>query len=159
MNLSRRGGSSIDAWAAQALAEIASTAPETEAGWTTKLAGEALIDALRWARSAAGRTGPAGYRGLSLPDDIPQMWVMPSPKQISRHLAALEWPAGYLIPAHTGLARMLGLLAACKVYKWPFDKTVKARGMSRATAYALRDRGLSIISQGLERERAPINVA
>lgn len=86
------------------------------------------------------------------PDDIPQMRVQPSPAQITRHLDALEWPMRFLCPANVGSARMLGLWAACKVFKRPFSKAIDGRGISRPAANQLRDRGLSLISQGLTRD-------
>lgn len=136
--------------------------------------GEALIEALRWARYAAGRTGPAGFVGMRLPEavlsmedrlalgwdaavesdpeDVFQMRFRPSAAAISRHEAALHWPATYLCPDHHGSARMCGLWAASKAYRRSFDGALKARGVHRSLAYRLRDRGLSLISQGLDRD-------
>jgi hypothetical protein len=75
----------------------------------------------------------------------------PSPAQVTRHVAVLEWPAVYLCPDHHGSARMVGLWAACKARRFPFDKALAGR-LARGHAYRLRDRGLSLISQGLDRD-------
>lgn len=81
---------------------------------------------------------------------------MPSHERITRHEAALEWPATYLIPDHQGSVRMLGLWAATKINKRSFARVVKARGVARNMAYQLRDQGLSLISQGLDRDGVPV---
>ena len=47
---------------------------------------------------------------------------------------------------------MVGLWSLCKVSRRSFAGAVKARGISRPAAYQLRDRGLSMISQGLQRD-------
>lgn len=143
--------------------------------WTPALAGQALVDALRWAHRAAGRVGPGGVVSARLPeailttedrlelgwglhevadpDDLPPMRVQLSPAQVSAHEAVLEWPARYLCPAHDGSARIVGLWAACKARRMSFDVAIKRRGtLARATAYRLRDKGLSLISQGLDRD-------
>lgn len=139
-------------------------------GWTPKIVGNQMIEALKWVRRT-GPVGPAGIRsgqpayvatadeyfedfGLreSADEEEARSYPQPSPAQISRHLAALEWPLTYLLPHHEGSARTVGLWAACKANKRPFDAAVRERGISRSFAYALRDRGLSIISQGLERD-------
>ena len=158
-----------DAYAAQ------NAVPET---WTPKTVAEAMLEALQWASWAAGRVGPGGVKTVSLPfvvtldehlaegwgipevagDDEPdprRLRVMPSPEQISRHEAALDWPRAYLRD-NEGSARILGLWLRCKITKRPFDAAIKARGtISKTTAYALRDRALSIISQGLDRDGVP----
>ncbi len=150
-------------------------APET---WTPKAVGEAMTEALRWASWAAGRVGPGGIKTVALPfiasldehlangwglpeiagDDEPdprRLRVMPSPEQISRHEAALDWPRVYLRD-NEGSARILALWLRCKITKRPFDASVKARAtISRTAAYALRDRALSLISQGLDRDGGP----
>ncbi len=87
------------------------------------------------------------------------MRLMLPPAVVSRHRAALEWPAIYLCPGNVTSARMLGLWAACKAGKRPFDKALEARGgIARAHVYRYRDRGLSLIAQGLVRDRVPVDV-
>lgn len=169
------------AWAAAALrairAEAASTPPEPQ--WTPDAAGKALIEALQWLRQAAGRVGPAGMVSARLPEavlslddfaaagwglpesadapeDAPPLRVQLTGAQVTRHLAALEWPARYLAE-HEGSRCMVALWARCKAHRRPFNAAVKARGtIYRAMAYRLRDRGLSLIAQGLDRDRVPL---
>lgn len=150
-------------------------APVAQDGWTPERAGERLVEALRWAHVAAGRVGAAGVVGMRLPDAVLSMedrlalgWglhevaepeeerplrVQLSAAEVSRLEDVLCWPARYLCPDHAGSARIVGLWAACKARRTSFDRAVKARGtIARATAFRLRDRGLSLISQGLERD-------
>ncbi len=142
-------------------------------GWTPRLVGAQMIAAVRWVRRYGGAVGPASVRGsmpafkAGLDDFLDEGWglpecadddeeqrpqePLPSPEQVSRHIAALQWPAVYLLPRNHGAALMLNLWVGCKAVRRPFDAAVKARGtMSRGAAYALRDRGLSIISQKLQ---------
>lgn len=149
--------------------------------WTPKAVGEALTEAVRWAQHAAGRVGPGGFASSRLPEallsledhaaagwglpettddpnDLPPMRVLPSPAKVAAMEAALDWPRRYLHPDHVGSATMLSLWIGCKVRKLPFGQTVAARGtIARATAYRLRDRGLSIIAQGLDRDGVPLS--
>ena len=152
--------------------------PET---WTPKRVGEVMTEAVRWARFNAGQVGPAGIKGCmpafnpTLEDHLDEGWGIPevagenepdaarpvrrpaTPEQITRFEAALHWPTLYLFPRHEGSARILGLWLRCKVHKRPFDAAIKARGtISRTNAYALRDRALSLISQGLDRDGMPL---
>lgn len=149
--------------------------------WTPKLVGERMIAALRWATYTGGAVGPAGIRGSmpafnpTLDDHLDEGWGLPdvagdeepgdgkrlvvqaTAAQITAHEAALSWPAVYLYPSYEGSARMLCLWARCKVYRRPFDDAIKRRGtISRATAFRLRDRGLSLISQGLDRDKVKL---
>ncbi len=145
--------------------------------WTPDLVGKRMTAALRWATYSGGAVGPAGIRGSmpaynpTLDDHLDEGWGLPeaagddepgggkrlivqaTAAQITAHEAALSWPAVYLYPAHDGSARMLCLWLRCKVFRRPFDEAVKRRGtISRATAFRLRDRGLSIISIGLDKD-------
>lgn len=167
----------LDAWAQDALRSIglSDVRSDPQDGWTPKLVGEHLIEALRWARYAAGRTGPVGYVAQRLPEAVLSIedrlalgWdaavkadpedqrflrVQLSASQVSRHEAVLAWPATYLVPSgHTGSARMVGLWAASRAYKRSFDQALKARGVGRSLAYRMRDRGLSLIAQGLDKD-------
>ncbi len=89
-------------------------------------------------------------------DDRP-IRLLPSPAEISRHLDALAWAARYLCPANAGSARMVGLWATCKASTRPFGQAVEdLRSLGRSQAYRLRDRGLSFISRGRDRDGGPV---
>ena len=106
------------------------------------------------------------------PEDERALFPSPPAGRVTFLEAALEWPARYLYPDHEGSARMLGLWVRCKVSHRPFDDVLRARysrvvvgedgakvrvwGMSRSSAYDLRTRGLSLISQGLDRDGVPL---
>lgn len=153
--------------------------PPTD-GWTPKTVGDALVAALEWAQGHGGPVGPRGYKTAALtyvatlddhlaegwglpevaedgrPDDDRPLRLMLPPAVVSRHRAALEWPARFLCPDHVGSARMVGLWAACKAGRRSFDGAVKERGVARSHAYRLRDRGLMLMAVGLDRERVPL---
>jgi len=146
--------------------------------WTPKLVGERLIEAVRWARYAAGATGPAGIGGAMMPLYLPTIeeriendWLDPpadeepppvrrqySPAQVSAMEAALYWPSRYAVPGLPTSARILNLWLRCKVYRGSkFGDVIERRGeMSRASAYRMRDRALSAIAQGLMRDGVPV---
>jgi len=170
-------------WMAAAMADRApAEIAQVSEGWTPQRAGKALVEALRWARYAAGQVGPRGMVSASLPKtalsdddfaemgwgiresaddpaDAPPLRVQLSARQVSRHEATLTWPTIYLVATgREGSARMVGLWAACKAYRRSFAGAVKARGIERSAAYALRDRGLSLISQGLAKDRVPVDL-
>ncbi len=159
-------------------ASSAAPAPiDPRATWTPELVLEVMVDAQRWAKRTGRPVGPAGYarsrsdyratekdhdvEGWGLPevadpDDLPPMRVQPTAALVTLYEAALEWPADFLCPDHVGSARCLGLFAACKAYGLPVAPELKARRVARHVAYRLRDRGLSLISQGLERDGVPV---
>lgn len=154
--------------------------PEPET-WTPKIVGDRLIEAVRWVHYCGGRVGPAGMcasgafafhptledhleEGWGLPEvagdveeDERSIYRSPTAEQITAYEAALQWPAEYLIPDHSGSARVLNLWVRCKVHNKSFASAITRRGtMSRGAAYRLRDRGLSLISQGLDRNEVPL---
>ncbi len=136
---------------------------------------------MRWTLSQ-GPVGPRGVSHVRLPfaatfdDHLDEGWGLPEaadddrgedrplklmlpPAVVSRHRAALEWPATYLAAEHVTSARMLGLWVACKAEKRSFDGAVKARGgIVRAHAYRYRDKGLTLISIGLARDGVAVEV-
>lgn len=150
--------------------------------WSPKLVGERLIEAVRWARYSGGPVGPAGIKSgmpnvaLTLEEYLAEGWGLPdgpdedeaklrerklriaaTPQKVSAHLAALEWPARYLVPERAGDARVLNLWVRCKVYGRPFNDAIdKRKYLSRAMAYRMRDRALSVISVGLDRDGVPL---
>ncbi len=157
--------------------------PPPQSGWTPDLVAEALIEAMVWVRRFGGPAGPRAWGTInlnfraSLDDHLAEGWGLPelaeddlsenekddrlilppSAADVSRHLAALEWPADYLCPDHIGSARMLGLWAVCRARRISFGRSLKGR-VARGHAYHLRDRGLSLISQALARDGIPVAV-
>ncbi len=134
---------------------------------------------MRWVHRYGGEVGPRGFSRLggmafraTLDDHLEEGWGLPevmgndglqervlvlppSPVLVTRHLDALEWTGRYLCPDHIGSARTVGLWAARKARRTSFEKAVEGR-MARSAAYRLRDRGLSLISVGLDRDRVPL---
>lgn len=154
-------------------------APQAAASWTPETVIEVMVDAQRWARRTCRPVGPAGYartgsgfvrnadqkgaweEGWGLPevadpDDIPPLRIPATAALVSAYERALQWPADYLCPAHVGSARCVGLFVACAAYGLRVGPELKSRGLARHHAYRLRDRGLSLISQGLDRDGVPL---
>ena len=135
--------------------------------WTPKAVGEELTEAVRWAIRAGGRVGPAGIKS-GMPslmmddfDRLAEQWDltrdleakpmrrMYSPAEVSRAERILLWPMTYL-SEHPRQARALSFWVLCKARpKVRYSAALDAVGVSRATAYRQRDRGLSLIAQGL----------
>lgn len=134
-----------------------------------------MVEAVKWARYNAGPTGPAQVRALyptylasdadfdaegwglresaDDPTDPPPQRRPLTPKQVSRLIDALHWPARYAVPGHPTSSRILNLWLRSKVYRGNFDKVIEhRREMSRATAYRYRDRALAAIAMGLTRD-------
>lgn len=150
--------------------------------WSPKLVGERLVAAVAWAQHAAGQVGPGQMRSAALAyhptweERLEEGWGLPdgpdeqelamrqrrlrvaaTPEQITRYLAALEWPLRYLVPAHAGDARVLNLWVRCKVLRRPFAEAVDLRKyLSRPAAYRMRDRALTLISVGLDKDGVPL---
>ncbi|WP_210211149.1 hypothetical protein [Borborobacter arsenicus] len=74
-----------------------------------------------------------------------------SPARVSFLERAMFWPEIYL-KDEGGAARMLQLWLRCKTSRKRFVSELKRRGLARATAYRKRDKALSIISVGLDRD-------
>lgn len=144
--------------------------------WTPELVEARLVEALRWVRFTAGRVGPGAVRsampvyvpqladyleeGWGLPerapdDDLEARPHMPGAEEISQLEAALSWVGAILAPRSVEMARAVNAVAFSKACAIPFSRIAKQRGISRATAYRLRDRGLSIISVHLDQEGVP----
>lgn len=144
--------------------------------WEPKIVRERLVEAVRWARYNAGQTGPSGIRSCmpayvaGLEDHLESGWGLPetadpkeektlrvnlAPAKVTQILASLEWCAEYLRD-HQGSAVWLNVWLRCKVYGGDFNRVAAARGVSRAHAYRLRDRGLSLIAQGLDSKGVPL---
>jgi hypothetical protein len=94
-----------------------------------------------------------GLHEVADPEEERPLRVQLSAAQVTALEETLQWPAKYLCPAHEGSARMVGLWAACRARKSSFDGALRARKtIARATAFRLRDRGLSLIAHGLDRD-------
>jgi hypothetical protein len=141
--------------------------------WTPEVVGETLIDAGWLAIITEGRVGPAQVRSLmpvvqmSGPERMAAGWDFAvgiddeeiarrrrrslSPARVSFLLRAMEWPKNYLAD-EPGAARLLQLWVACKTSRKRYSGELKRRGLARATAYRKRDRALSLISVGLDRD-------
>lgn len=157
--------------------------PPPEACWTPKDVGDQLVAAMTWVRRYGGPTGPRAWGTInlnfraSLNDYLAEGWGLPeladddeteaekddrlilppTPAMVTRHLAALQWQATYLCRDHIASARMTGFWAVSKARGIPFERILQGR-VSRAHALRLKDRGLSLISQGLARDGVPVAV-
>lgn len=141
--------------------------------WTPDLVGETLIEAGWLAIVTEGRVGPAQVRSLmpalqmSGPERLAAGWDFAlaaddaelarrrrrslSPPRVSFLLRAMEWPKNYLAE-EPGAARLLQLWVACKTSRRRYAGELKRRGLARATAYRKRDKALSMIAVGLDRD-------
>lgn len=144
--------------------------------WTVKLVQETLIEAA-WHCKIAVRADMPGYRAmpeffLTGDERIAEGWDRAleadedekarrirrrriSPARVSFLERAVIWPMTYLHDERD-YARALQLWLGCKVSKRKFGEEVEQRGWSRATAYRDRDRALTIISVGLDRDGIPL---
>ena len=147
--------------------------------WTPKLVRERLVEALRWARYAGHPAGPAPVRTMmpaykaTLEDHLEEGWGLPeiaedeseieearilrlsiSAERTQAYIEALGWVATYVAPTHPVSARVLNAWLRCKVYNNVdgFLRQCVQMGVSRGHAYRLRDRGLRMIAQGLDRD-------
>ena len=128
--------------------------------WTPKLVGEVLVDAAMWSIASAGPTGPADDRNGILekldPENVPPPRKRSlSPARVSLFEKAIHWPTIYL-KENDGAARVLQLWVRCKCTRCRFSHAVDDKGWSRATAYRARDKALSVISQGLDRDHVEV---
>lgn len=142
--------------------------------WTTDLVREALVEAA-WLCVISVSSG-GGYRSmpeifLSPSDRLALGWdaAIPadeeelqrrlrhkrSPARVSFLERAMVWPATYLRDSPDE-ARMLQLWLRCKVSRRKFRDEVEQRKIARATAYRQRDRALTMISVGLDRDGVPL---
>jgi len=138
-----------------------------------------MIEALRWARLSAGHVGPKGFstsRAMqqytaSEADFAKEGWGdMPQPEEewleevrrpytlaeIRLFQGAMHWQYKYLVPDHREISRVLAVWLRTKALKGAFDHQVAPLGYSRSHCYRMRDRGLSLISQGLHRDGVPL---
>jgi len=152
--------------------------------WIPRLVGEVLVDALRWAKKTAGPVGPAGFKTNrklqrfipTLEDHLEEGWGLPEvagdeeewlapvelaidPKRADLFMHALTWVGVYLInDGHPATGKILSLSLAHSVSRnsRAFDAALKQEGVSRRHSYRMRDKGLSIIAQALNRDQVPV---
>ena len=114
--------------------------------WSAKLVSECLVEAIKMNNRITAGNGGAG---TGLRDDlIDTPRPILTPDQIDRVHQVIEWQITYL-QGKTASARMLALWLATKIYRARFSEICRRRGIPRATAYRLRDRGLTAIAIGL----------
>lgn len=145
--------------------------------WTVKTVQETLIDAA-WHSVMGASVGPRGVRSAMLDfhltgaERLAEGWSYAievdeeelskrakrrrlSPARVSFLERAAAWPMEYL-GDDPERARVLQLWLRCKVSKKKFGAEVDRVGMARATAYRQRDRALTIVSVGLDRDEIPV---
>lgn len=141
--------------------------------WTARLVLDELLFALRLAeRIVSVLQGPArswpeyAYEWTDLLAQAnsgelaklrPMVRIRARAAEVTRMERALAWQARYL-DGHTQPARVLAAFLRCKVRRQPFAEAIRAHGWSRSGAYAARDRGLTLIAQGLNRDGVPMAV-
>lgn len=149
--------------------------------WTPDRVKAVLKEAISWARRYAGPVGPAPMRGSmpnykpTLEDHLEEGWGVPEvagdelpwdkpielpvdPIRADYLMASLSWVSVYLVNAgHPATGKVVSLWMAHSVSRngRAFDAALKREGMSRGHAYRVRDRGLSLIAQGLTADGVP----
>ena len=148
-----------------------------EVCWTVKTVQDVLIDAA-WHSVRGASVGPRGVRSAMLDfhptgaERLAEGWSYAieldeeeeikrrqnrrrlTPARVSFLERAAAWPMEYLAD-DPERARVLQLWLRCKVSK-KFGAEVDRVGMARATAYRQRDRALTILSVGLDRDEIPL---
>ena len=87
--------------------------------------------------------------------------IDPTPEQVTQMNAALRWPAEILVgndlrdTRAVDMARAVSAACMAEAYGLSFARLIRERGIARAHAYTLRDRGLSIISRRLDKLGVP----
>lgn len=144
-------------------------AVEADACWTPKLVRKELEAAMRLIQRTAGRVGPAAYRS-SMPAYSHDWWEQviqagegnlyaggnrirlgASAAQVSRMERVMRWQIVYL-DAWPGPRTGLRLHLQHVAHGVPFSRLCRERGVPLATAKRARDKALSLISQGLDRD-------
>lgn len=137
-----------------------------------------MIEALRWAADTEGPVGPRGYARVgvltsyraTLEDHLKEGWGVPeellpdeprlrrpwTSAELTIFPRAIQWPLDYLGRDFGEVGRVLGVWLRCRAYRSKrWEEQWRRIGYSRAHAYRMRDRGLSLISQGLHRDQVP----
>jgi hypothetical protein len=145
--------------------------------WTPALVEERLIEAVTFLRHSERRVGPRGYHSAmprytpTIEDHLAEGWGMPEPPddddgpeeplprytaaQVEGLHAALSWVGKIIAPEKPDMARAVNAWIFAKAYGRPFNRVLRARGIARTRAYALRDRGLATISVRLQARGVP----
>lgn len=155
--------------------------PEITDLWVPKTVEKRLIEAAKLTLTTTGRVGPKEFGSAmpmyqrewtdwlaqlddtnKLPEDVriekderPSR-VGATSRQITRMEASMRWPIQYL-EAMPGPRRVLAVFLRCRAYRKPFGLACKRLGWPRATAYRARDKALSLIAQGLNRDGVPVD--
>lgn len=146
------------------------------AAWTPELVAGALVEAVRWVSGVGPAFGPVKPRAL-MPTFVPtnedreeEGWGPPeiadpqpipnvrryTARQVGVMIEAIYWPARYVARTNPDSAVVLSLWVGCMVSGRNFGDAIRTgRAMSRASAYRLRNRALSLIAAGLTRDRVP----
>lgn len=135
-----------------------------------------LIEASKWAERASGPVGPSRVRGscpiyrATLEDHLAEGWGIPEvagddqPDERRLHVAlsaieverledVLQWQARYLA-GHVVMGRILGLWLRAQALgkKGHFERALRGLNLPKTTGYRLRDRAITTIAMGLERD-------
>ena len=146
--------------------------------WTPDLVREAIVEAMRWQARVPDKDGPRGVSSgmpaiqMDIEDRLAEGWdsVVPidanaaerplpvTSEDVSRYQFALSWPAEFLTKAgmrDPDMARAVSAACLSEAFDRSFARLLRAYGLGRARGYALRDRGLAIISVRLDQLGVP----
>ena len=90
---------------------------------------------------------------------FPPGWGKPAPpshRAIDRMHALFAWHSKYL-SAQEDAARLVLGMAWCKTIGFPLTRFFRGRRIRRRDGYRKRDAALTLVRQGLERDRVPVD--
>jgi hypothetical protein len=125
--------------------------------WTPDMVRHRLLEAARVIEIITARPGPRG--SITQWPEAVREWgdagrpsaPFVSRRQVARAEEAMRWPGLYL-EEEPGAGRVLRVYLRSRAYRESFSRAVKSKRWSRATAYRMRDRALSIIALCLMRD-------
>lgn len=138
--------------------------------WTREMVEERLIEAVRLAEDVIRNPFPDGAKSnwpkhryewsdliaqVESPNDARKYGRLrntASRKEIENMESALRWQTLYLND-HGGAARVLSAFLRARARRKSFIEIIKKNGWSKATAYRMRDRALTLIAVGLMRDK------
>lgn len=144
--------------------------------WTPEHVKTRLEDAMDALARSVGRVGPAHAKSLmpeperaplTIRDMIEQMHdqglhklenkigMSALSRQISLMEEAIEWPKRYLVD-HPGPLRVINTMLVARVYRRPWSKILRKKGIPYSTAKDARARALRIIAEGLNRDEVKV---